>query len=180
MRFMHLRFAPITLLFFVILFYSCEDILGGEDDKVVIPDPITVGEATRSFEGTDEELWVYFERFEDAGNARNLNVDLVASMVTGSIADVPSQTSPGLCSFDSGGTIHHINITRDFWDRSSVTDREVMVFHELGHCFLERGHFNLALPTGICVSLMRDGSGTCKDNYNVATRDEYLDELFGL
>ncbi len=164
----------------VFLLISCDGIFNNDPEEIYEPEPITVGEATKTFPDVDQRLWIYFERFEIAGNERGLNVDLTASNVTGSIEDIASQTAPGLCTFDANETFHHINITLDFWDRADITKREVMVFHELGHCYLDRPHFNLSYPNGFCISLMRDGSGTCDDNYHMDSRADYLDELFGI
>jgi len=56
--------------------------------------------------------------------------------------------------------------------------KELIVFHELGHCFLQRGHREDALPNGACVSIMRSGIEDCLDNYTSETRSFYIDELF--
>jgi len=166
-----------TFLLICSFLYSCKDTKGNENNFQQF---IQVGEATRSFEDVDDRLWVYFERFEDAAAARNINVDLVAAGVTGSIENEPGHDSPGACAMDTNGTLHHVSLREDFWTGASVTQREIIVFHELGHCFLDRGHFDLALPDGNCVSLMRTGGNICQDNYFVETRDYYLDELFGI
>jgi hypothetical protein len=54
----------------------------------------------------------------------------------------------------------------------------MVVFHELGHCYLGRGHSEETHPNGVCKSIMRSGNGGCFDNYNSTTREAYLDELF--
>lgn len=166
----------LTFFFFFSFFYSCKDTSKNNG----LPQFIEVGEATRSFDEVDERLWVYFERFEDAGAARGIDVNLEAANVTGIIENNPIHTSPGACAMNTNETLHRVSIREDFWTGASVTQREIIVFHELGHCFLHREHFDLALPDGTCVSLMRTGGNICQDNYLVDTRDYYLDELFGI
>ncbi len=171
-----LKFLP--FLFIVLCLNACDSVFGDDSEGDRMPDAIDVGEATKSYPDVDENLWVYFERFEQAAFNRGIEVDLSHAHVTGSIEDVPGQTSPGLCTYGTG--MNHVNITEDFWERADITKREIMVFHELGHCFLGRGHMDLAHPNGICISLMRTGGDHCVDHYNMDTRDVYLDELFGL
>ncbi len=176
---------PLTFLFlFSITFFSCETnfVTVDEDDERGLSDPnaIIVGEATRAFPEVDERLWIYFERFEDAGNERGRNVDLAASHVTGSIKDLENQNAPGTCAMNTSGTMHHINLSPEFWEMATDGQKEVMIFHELGHCYLKREHVDAADPNGFCISLMRTGGGDCRDNYNLGTREEFLDELFDL
>lgn len=176
-----LKKSPITTFFILILLslnYSCSDYASG--GAIPLPEFIYVGDATRSYTNVDERLWVYFERFEDAGIERGINVDLAAAEVTGSIEVDPGHNSPGACTTDSAETLHHVSIRESFWETASPTYREIIVFHELGHCFLDRGHLNAVSSDGICLSLMRAGGTDCVDNYFENTRNEYLDELFGL
>lgn len=169
-----LLIIPMTLL--LTFLFSCTD----DDGSDGLPQFIQVGEATRTFNNVDERLWVYFERFEDAALERGININLDASNVTGTIEDEPGHNSAGACEMDTNGTLHRVSLREDFWATASVTDKEIIVFHELGHCFLNRQHLDLALPDGNCVSLMRTGGNVCNDNYYVGTRDYYLDELFGI
>lgn len=74
-----------------------------------------------------------------------------------------------------------ITIDKEFWDESSETSREILMFHELGHCILDKNHNNnmIMLPTvawPIPASIM--GAELLSDNYYVLNRDYYLHELF--
>lgn len=166
----------LAFLFFSIITSCFED----SSQTTPLPQFIEVGEATRSFDNVDTRLWVYFERFEDAATERGINFSLEEANVSGSIEEEPGHPSSGGCSQDSNGTMHHVSIREDFWASSTPTQREILIFHELGHCYLQRQHENAVLEDGNCASLMRSGSSFCRDNYFVDTRDYYLDELFGL
>jgi hypothetical protein len=56
--------------------------------------------------------------------------------------------------------------------------KEYIVFHELGHCVLNRPHTEDSFSNGVCSSIMRSGNGGCYDYYNRFTRQYYVDELF--
>jgi hypothetical protein len=45
----------------------------------------------------------------------------------------------GICLPDNKGG-KHILIDRKFWSEASYQEKELLIFHELGHCVLNRGH----------------------------------------
>ncbi|UTA66381.1 hypothetical protein [Emticicia sp. 21SJ11W-3] len=75
------------------------------------------------------------------------------------------------------------------WQNVPAQNREALVFHELGHCFLTRAHRDDVLPNGAPASIMNsvgngayqpciypiDGDTTCN---KTARRSYYVDELF--
>jgi len=76
---------------------------------------------------------------------------------------------------------HKIELDRDDWSRMDTQTKEWVVFHELGHCILGRGHINSQLPNGECKSCMKGGDPNfdCSLNlYSSKWRSFYLDELF--
>ena len=132
-------------------------------------------------ENTDQNssLQIYFDRFEQEALNRNILVDLADSQISGTIDDIDETNVAGQCFFHSH-TPNQIVIDRAFWNNASPLLREMVVFHELGHCYLGRGHREAQNNQGICLSIMRSGLSGCLDNYNSDTRDAYLDELFAL
>ena len=72
----------------------------------------------------------------------------------------------------------NILLDSQFWRRASEMEKEFLVFHELGHCYLGRSHLDEVAQNGNCQSMMNSGMGNCRINYNSQTRNEYLDELF--
>lgn len=126
------------------------------------------------YPNADEVLWPYFQAFEEEGKKRQLSIDLVAANVFGAIQELPSQEYVGYCGYQHNQVV----IGADFWNRSSHYSRELIVFHELGHCYLNRQHDNRKSNDGRCQSIMRNGNGTCVDFYTGKTRKQLLDELF--
>ncbi len=125
----------------------------------------------------DSSLQEYFDRFAGEGALRNVVVDYEASKVSGYIRLITSPNVIGQCAHDPNqpGTVI---IDRAYWNIATDLEREFLVFHELGHCLLNRDHLDDADNKGNCISIMTSGSSQCKINYNQSTRERLLDELF--
>jgi len=128
-----------------------------------------------NYPNVDERLHEYFKRFEEEGEKRGLKIDLRKSNITGSIAKINVSGIVGLCN--SNGN-NKVIIDEDFWARSSYSSKELIIFHELGHCYLQLPHNTNISKGGICKSIMRPGNGSCLDFYNAKTRVKLIDELF--
>ena len=142
------------------------------EDEVVIDELVPVG-----YPGVDEDLWSYFERFEAEGRRRGVIVDLRSARITGQLEEIRKNRVLGQCNYQRNNH-NRVTVDQRFWNRTSDRGREFVVFHELGHCFLLRDHLETTLANGACTSIMRSGTGSCRDNYNQLTREVYLEELF--
>ena len=136
---------------------------------------ITIQEKT--YPNVSQFLWDYFERFEQAAAERGHVINLNAEGITGEIMEIDQDRVAGSCSFSSHAP-NHVTIDLGFWNEASDLIKEMVIFHELGHCSLLRGHREDAHGNGACVSIMRSGAEDCRDNYRLTTRAAYLDELF--
>lgn len=159
-------------LFTLLFIYSCT-----QDVNLITLDEPEVTVDNSSYPGVDEALWVYFQRFEEEGRLRGIEVDLKAANITGVIEALGEDDVAGQCTYASH-LPNHVTIDQNFWNGASDRSREFVVFHELGHCDLGRDHHEVATSNGICVSIMRSGLEDCRDNYTPITRASYLDELF--
>lgn len=160
-----LLFASTILLFFS----ACEK------DEPFIETPVE--QEFKAFTNVPESLWDYFERFEEAAHERGVRVDLNNEDISAEIMEITEDGVAGSCSYGSH-TPGHIVIDETFWNETSDLVREMVVFHELGHCSLFLGHIEGTNNDGTCTSIMRSGLENCRDNYRSSTRDAYLDELF--
>ncbi len=135
--------------------------------------------SAKTYPAVERALWDFFERFEYEAAIRGYNVDLEDAGITGKVAEITQEYVAGQCSY--GAAIgHNIVIDKTFWNsNASQLYKEMVVFHELGHCYLALDHNEAALSNGTCASIMRSGEGDCRDNYTAASRSYYLDELFG-
>lgn len=163
------------ILFVALLFLlsSCQidEVFSAESE----PEPAS--EPVRYYPGVDEALWVYFERFEKEAARRGVGLNLAYSGVTGRVENITEDGIAGQCNYHSHAD-NHVIIDLDYWERATDLGREFVVFHELGHCELLRAHREDYHTDGTCASIMRSGSGSCRDNYTTLTRGRYLDELF--
>jgi len=81
----------------------------------------------------------------------------------------------GICK--DWGSVGEILIRRDWWESERISDdtREKLIFHELGHCLLSRGHYDEKVGNRP-VSIMN--TYVTNDSIYRALREDYLDELF--
>ncbi len=84
-------------------------------------------------------------------------------------------TAIGLCRF-TGGPRNQVELSTSAWTSGSDTFREMLLFHELGHCLLGRDHKNSKLSNGQPESVMN--SYIFDTRIYTANRDGYLKELF--
>jgi len=84
-------------------------------------------------------------------------------------------TTVGMCSFSSSGR-NSVQFSSSAWSKGSDTFKEMLAFHELGHCLLGRGHLNDTHGDGRPESLMN--SWLFNQNTYLANRDAYMKELF--
>ncbi|MEM1123104.1 MAG: hypothetical protein AAGJ18_21860 [Bacteroidota bacterium] len=137
-------------------------------------------ERSENFQAEDlfiaEELAPYFDRFVAEGQARGLTVDLVAKNIEGYLIDIEESDVIGQCTYGNN-TTRRVNIDRAYWNRATDLEKEFVIFHELGHCYLNRSHLN-SQENRQCTSIMHSGTGTCRFRYTTSSRSGYLDELF--
>lgn len=131
----------------------------------------------KEYKGVDAALWSYFEKFETEAAKRGMTVDLTSAGITGSIERIHAHGTVGLCNHRLNEP-NHVIIDREFWASASENSREMIIFHELGHCYLARGHKDVAKNDGTCASIMRSGNGGCVDFYTNSNKSKYLDELY--
>ncbi|MEY3321823.1 MAG: hypothetical protein RLZZ417_1406 [Bacteroidota bacterium] len=148
-----------TLILFLLLslsFLSCQ-----KEENLIQPE-------------TDERLKLFFVSFKNEGALRGQNVKV--EDVTGSIMDIDPEGVLGRCNQSTG--YKHLMIDSSFWLKATFAEKEYVIFHEMGHCALNRRHLDTKNTDGTCTSMMQSGNGSCKMIYNMQNRSKYLDELF--
>jgi len=125
-------------------------------------------------EGIDPAFNQYVDLFIEEAAKRNVtfNYSDVRSIQFGDLDDYTN----GTCNFRTT----NITIREDGWDSASDDHKTRVIFHELGHCFLDRRHLNSEFPSGHCLSLMAGDDKMCDDPYSIGSiwYDYYNDELF--
>jgi len=125
----------------------------------------------------DERLVPYFDAFQEEAKTRGFDYDFKALRVDGYIQRIRENGVAGQCQAYESGQLAVV-VQPIYWDNISEQDKEFLIFHELGHCILDREHFDDSNADGTCKSIMNSGGLFCDINYNDRTREEYLDELF--
>lgn len=169
MSYLFRSFLILVTLFFIVV--ACQK------DEAFTEEEIVNIDGPRSYPGVATSLWPYFERFERAGAEQGVEIDLVRSRITGVIENIPAESVAGQCNFYSHSP-NHVIIDSEFWSRASDNFKEMIVFHELGHCILNRDHREGRTNSGFCVSIMRSGELPCRDAYTDVNKPYYVEELF--
>lgn len=177
------KVSQLSLLLVLLVFSSCDDDFSlfppveTEEDEPITEIPIPPqnpnGNDDPATVDVDPELQIYYSSFVAEALERGWEVDV--SHVSGAFTELNGDAA-GVCSF-SPSHANEITIDRSIWNSISGNLKELIMYHELGHCVLYRDHREAA-SNGTCLSIMRSGIGGCFDNYNINTREAYLDELF--
>lgn len=127
----------------------------------------------------DEELVPYYELFREEAAKRGIDFDIGEEMIEGYMQNIPTDGVLGACKRNADNeTNPQIFIDNPYWRDATNLEREYVMFHELGHCFLKLSHDDSQDEKGDCVSIMASGVGDCRTNYNQTNRDSLLNELF--
>ncbi len=155
------------MFFLIISMFSC-----GDDDFVLDLDP---------------QLVPYFELFGEEAAKRGVifnndeaQIQGYIQNITGFSGDVLGYCQPSRVRYP----LESIFIDVDFWRNATDLQKEFVVFHELGHCFLKREHITPVEvdSLGNCMSMMTAGDAPCNglDSYSSERKSALLDELFSM
>jgi len=127
----------------------------------------------------DPDLLPYVESFVFEANQRGVNLSIDSLGIDITFQNIGDPSVLGLCNRDPDGNGLAIDIDPVYWKLAEELRKEYVMYHELGHCVLNRDHTTASDGSGTCLSIMEPGSGElCQSNYNEFTREELLDELF--
>jgi len=119
---------------------------------------------------------MYINRFVEEGKLRNINVD--ASNLSVTLVD-PSEIPPYCGYGDRNPPRVRIANSDQCWTKTTDVQKEILLFHEMGHALLGRSHVNSALPNCEFKSIMNEGTlFNLYDEKATDKRKYYLDELF--
>lgn len=124
----------------------------------------------------DVPLRGYLDAFVQEASLRGITVDYTNRPIEARLQLHADNTRLGWCDYNSDQP-NLITINTLFWDILDDWEKEKLVFHELGHCILNRPHLDEKREDGHCLSIMHSGQ-SCSDDYTQQTRETYLDELF--
>lgn len=114
----------------------------------------------------DPEFEQYVDKFLEIYNIPVIYVDLYFNEQTGNVI--------GVCKIK--GNDKNVEIDPEWWYRASDLDREILIFHELGHCVLgQHEHRDYTLSDGCPGSIMDEYhiGAYCYDKHY----DYYIEEM---
>lgn len=123
-----------------------------------------------------DEVRPFVEQFFEAANARGKLLQLEDYDLTITFEKLSDNTA-GNCN---PLRRRSIQLDPDYWKAISTCDRKFLIYHELGHCLLDRGHLNDSNIAGVCKSMMYDpGQAMCTLDFTSSIwQDYYVNELF--
>lgn len=134
--------------------------------------PIDVHHAPKEADFETDAIFIpYIQEFESYAGINTSSVPI-------GFDDLPNNWA-GVCyrSRSGGVTLHaYIKIDRVKWSRTSDLQKYNLIFHELGHCVLNRKHVHTEAPRFCPASFMHDTvmSDYClRENWQV-----YMTEMF--
>ena len=121
----------------------------------------------------------YVQAFIAEGAKRGQTIDFDDSGLIVEFSDVTVGNASGFCYVGE----HHVVIDKSEWTSLSENVRGFLLFHELGHCELDRGHRNDKFENNVWKSIMRgsplEGNEVWIPIPYFGFRKDYLnDELF--
>ena len=134
--------------------------------------------AVRQFSTTDEAFTSYIEEFEQLGKTTTGDASFVVGDIPINFGDIENENFQGVCYTYTDGT-KEIIIRASWWESHTDDYRRSLLFHELGHCRLDREHLDDTQEVEgevLKVSMMNSVIVRPRD-YNRFT-DPYHKELF--
>ena len=120
---------------------------------------------------------IYVDRFIEEAANRGQVIDFSDTGLKIEFRNAVDVETGGVCRGNN-----HIEIEKLYWEDLTDSDKEGLIFHELGHCELDRRHRNDTFPNGEWVSRMRGDpipeGLSAVINYSGIRRQYYIDELF--
>lgn len=121
----------------------------------------------------------YVQRFITEGAARGVDINFDDTGLLVEFSDQIVNNASGFCYVDQ----YHVVIDKAEWNALTDDQKDFLMFHELGHCVLDRRHRNDQFGDDTWVSMMRgDPLAGNQERIPVAYHGfripYYLDELF--
>ena len=116
----------------------------------------------------------YVAKFEALSTQYSPSAIQVTNLII-QYGDLQSAQERAICTIDGNNT-PTITVRQDTWQTMSEPEREELIFHEMGHCVLRRGHIATITAQGLPASMMNPYliSGPIYASYQAY----YLNELF--
>lgn len=155
----------IVLILVSVILASCasSDIIGKDENS--------------TFSLESEEVGIYTRLFSMEAESRGLKIDtarLRVYLVDKFSPDLKKNGVVGLCTYQADK--HVVFLDKKRFNEYDSYQKEMLVFHELGHCLLGLGHDQAANSSGIPLDLMFPSD--FDSSYYAKYRTFYLNRMF--
>ena len=116
--------------------------------------------------------------FEDASYDAGKSI-VITNLIVRFNSNLQFSNEAGVCYINN--PIPYIEINTNYWNHASDTQKEILMFHELGHCILKRQHRNdtaNSMPVSIMYFSIDVWATSAEQTYYESNRDTYIRELF--
>ncbi len=120
---------------------------------------------------------IFVESFFNDANFYGRNISIEDQDLIISFGRIEEPLIDGRCNSNN----NNILIDSLSWKNKSTSQKKWLIYHELGHCVLNRGHTDNAFINGECKSLMHSNisESNCSTNFiSTSWFDYYSKELF--
>lgn len=97
--------------------------------------------AVRKFSSTDDAFASYISEFEQMGKTLKSDVNFEVGDIPVNFGDIENVDFQGVCYTYTDGS-KEIIIRKEWWDGHTDDYRKSLIYHELGHCRLNREHLD--------------------------------------
>lgn len=135
---------------------------------------------TRQFSTTNPQFSELIKEFEKDGKEYKSDSSFVKGDVPVNFGDTEDEQFDGVCIIYSNGE-REVLIKESWWKHASDTQKKLLVYHELGHCSLDRDHDESTVDINghhYKLSIMNPIIPSTYSFIDDARKTGYLDELF--
>lgn len=138
MLYMKYIFNYLLTLLLLNLFFSCETKKTGSAPSMATDSPSTTAPAPAEPITKEQEMLLLVQNFKTTYSA---SFTFLTDFKPGSSMNSGggSTTIVGVCEVYSDGS-KQVHFNQDWWPTATALAKKILVFHELGHCFFQRGH----------------------------------------
>ena len=156
-----MKYTPFVFISLLYLLTTCTD----ETKPMSTPTPGTIASS---------DFQIYVDRFVSEAAKRSIKIDISRLNV------VYSDTLKFYCGYGVSSTqTVQISNRPGCWSEQTDFNKEILLFHEMGHAILLRNHNNTKLPNGDFKTMMFGGNQFSLYSEDTPERRKYyLDELF--
>lgn len=133
---------------------------------------------SRQHETTDPALLSYVQAFENEAQKQLQQSDFKVGDIPVNFGDPEHPEYVGVC-FTYSDDRREVILRKEWWETADEKARQALIFHELGHCRLDRGHHDETISTesrDIRVSMMHSRMVYLNDYREM--EEEYHKELY--